>query len=79
MEIGTVPNSEIFKNFVKMNTAGEIVVNRKTMATGCSGIFAAGDICGPPFQMAKAVGEGCVAAITATNYLKRTGDINVDR
>ena len=35
------------------------------------GIFAAGDICGPPWQMAKAVGEGCVAGINAANYAKK--------
>jgi thioredoxin reductase (NADPH) len=35
------------------------------------GIFAAGDICGPPLQMAKAVGEGCVAGIEAATYAKK--------
>ena len=36
-----------------------------------SGVFAAGDICGPPWQMAKAVGEGCVAGIGAATYAKK--------
>ncbi|MFH1148309.1 MAG: FAD-dependent oxidoreductase [Pseudomonadota bacterium] len=52
----------------------KFVMTDKRQSTNVPGIFAAGDICGPPFQMAKAVGEGCVAAIAATNFLKRTDD-----
>lgn len=43
----------------------------KQQATSIPGIFAAGDICGPPWQMAKAVGEGCVAGINAATYAKK--------
>lgn len=43
----------------------------KQQATNIPGIFAAGDVCGPPWQMAKAVGEGCVAGINAANYAKK--------
>lgn len=42
----------------------------KKQATNVPGVFAAGDICGAPLQMAKAVGEGCVAGIEAANYAK---------
>ena len=47
-----------------------IDVNKK-METNIPGVFAAGDICGPPWQMAKAVGEGCVAGIGAAVYAKK--------
>lgn len=43
----------------------------KKQATNIPGIYAAGDICGPPWQLAKAVGEGCVAGIEAAAYAKR--------
>lgn len=43
----------------------------KKQATNIPGIYAAGDICGPPWQLAKAVGEGCVAGIEAAVYAKR--------
>ena len=43
----------------------------KKMRTNVPGVFAAGDICGPPWQMAKAVGEGCIAGIEAANYAKK--------
>ncbi|GAB6125563.1 NAD(P)/FAD-dependent oxidoreductase [Humidesulfovibrio idahonensis] len=42
----------------------------KRQATNVPGVFAAGDICGGPLQMAKAVGEGCVAGISAATYAK---------
>lgn len=43
----------------------------KQQATNVPGIFAAGDICGRPWQLAKAVGEGCVAGISAAVYAKK--------
>lgn len=43
----------------------------KHQATNIPGIFAAGDICGPPWQMAKAVGEGCVVGLSAVQYAKK--------
>ncbi len=45
-----------------------IQVDRR-QATNVPGVFAAGDVTGPPFQVAKAVGEGCVAALSAADYL----------
>jgi thioredoxin reductase (NADPH) len=46
-----------------------IAVN-KQQETNIPGIYAAGDICGPPWQIAKAVGEGCVAGLQAVAYAK---------
>ena len=47
-----------------------IVVNRQ-QETNVPGIYAAGDICGPPWQIAKAVGEGCVAGLEAAKFVKK--------
>ncbi|MFW6332934.1 MAG: NAD(P)/FAD-dependent oxidoreductase [Thermodesulfobacteriota bacterium] len=49
----------------------QYIVADKKQQTNIPGIFAAGDICGPPWQMAKAVGEGCVAGLTAAAYAKK--------
>ncbi len=46
-----------------------IDVNRK-QETNIPGIYAAGDITGSPYQMAKAVGEGCIAGIEAAMYAR---------
>ena len=42
----------------------------RTTATNLKGCFAAGDCTGRPYQYAKAVGEGNVAAHSVTEYLK---------
>ncbi len=47
---------------------GAIVVDRK-MQTTVPGVFAAGDCTGKPYQLAKAAGEGNVAALSACDYL----------
>jgi thioredoxin reductase (NADPH) len=49
----------------------EFIVADKQQQTNMPGIYAAGDICGPPWQMAKAVGEGCVAGLAAAKYAKQ--------
>lgn len=47
---------------------GVIKVDRQ-MRTSLPGVFAAGDCTGGPLQVAKAVGEGHVAALSACEYL----------
>lgn len=47
------------------------IETNKKQETNISGIYAAGDIAGQPWQMAKAVGEGCVAGWEAANYANR--------
>ncbi|MBQ3558897.1 MAG: NAD(P)/FAD-dependent oxidoreductase [Agathobacter sp.] len=47
---------------------GHIEVNRQ-METNIKGVFAAGDCTGKPYQYAKAVGEGNVAAHSVIEYL----------
>lgn len=47
-----------------------IAVNKR-QETNIPGVYAAGDICGPPWQVAKSVGEGCVAGLEAAAYAKK--------
>ena len=49
---------------------GGIVVDRQ-MRTGVPGVFAAGDCTGKPYQLAKAAGEGNVAALSACAYIDK--------
>ncbi|MCI5157545.1 MAG: thioredoxin reductase [Candidatus Electrothrix sp. AUS1_2] len=60
-QIGVMLDTEQFKY---------IEVNRK-QETNIPGIYAAGDIVGPPYQMAKAVGEGCVAGMEAATFARK--------
>ncbi|NLV57776.1 MAG: NAD(P)/FAD-dependent oxidoreductase [Clostridiales bacterium] len=51
---------------------GYILVDR-SMSTNVLGVFAAGDCTGKPWQIAKAVGEGNIAAISAAEYIGANG------
>ncbi|MDD3815861.1 MAG: NAD(P)/FAD-dependent oxidoreductase, partial [Desulfocapsaceae bacterium] len=58
-----------------MDTMTHIETNKLT-ETNVPGVYGAGDITGHPYQMAKAVGEGCVAGMEAANFArKKRGDI----
>lgn len=41
------------------------------MSTSRSGVYAAGDCTGTPYQLAKAVGEGQIAALNAASYVRK--------
>lgn len=49
---------------------GYITVDRHC-ATETPGVFACGDVTGQPWQLAKAVGEGCVAGLSAASYVRK--------
>ena len=50
---------------------GHIAVDRQ-MRTSIPGVFAAGDCTGRPYQIAKAVGEGNIAALSAVEFIDHT-------
>ena len=58
---------------IQLDDEMKYIQTNKKMETNIAGVYAAGDICGPPWQMAKAVGEGCVAGIGAAAYAKKIG------
>jgi len=58
---------------VRLDDEMKYIDTNKKMETNIPGVFAAGDISGPPWQMAKAVGEGCVAGIGAATFAKKVG------
>jgi len=56
---------------VAMDTESpQFIATDKKQRTSIPGVYAAGDICGLPWQLAKAVGEGCVAGLEAAAYAK---------
>jgi alkyl hydroperoxide reductase subunit F len=65
IQIGLQPNSRIFKDLVRTNAIGEIVIDGQCR-TDVSGIYAAGDVSTVPYkQIIIAMGEGAKAALTA--------------
>jgi thioredoxin reductase (NADPH) len=68
--IGYVPNTEFLKGLVELNQWGEIIVN-PDMSTSVEGTYAAGDSTAKRFrQITTAVGDGTVAAMALSDYLK---------
>lgn len=52
---------------------GSFIPVDREMKTNIPGVFAAGDCTGQPLQIAKAVGEGNIAAISAATFLAKHG------
>jgi thioredoxin reductase (NADPH) len=52
-----------------LELSGEVIKVERDMSTNLPGVFAAGDCTGKPWQIAKAVGEGLVAVLSAVSYL----------
>ncbi|HBG15814.1 MAG TPA: hypothetical protein DDW93_03460, partial [Firmicutes bacterium] len=66
IERASLPLERLLPGLQMENEA--IKVNRQMM-TNIPGVFAAGDCTGKPWQIAKAVGEGLIAALAAVGYL----------
>lgn len=70
ISIGIVPNLEIAKNAgIELNPGGYIKTD-ENRETNIKGVFAAGDVTGGIMQIAKAVGDGCVAGLNAYKFVK---------
>lgn len=70
VELGSKGAFDLAATLGVMVTPEGYVETNKKQETNVRGIFAAGDICGPPFQVAKALGEGCIAGINAASYVE---------
>jgi thioredoxin-disulfide reductase len=69
IEIGRMPNTEVFKNFVALDEHGHIQIDCQGH-TNIPGVFAAGDCAsGHEYQYVIAAGQGCMALIKTARYL----------
>jgi len=69
VELGYVPNKELFSKLVKITAEGRIMISENNQ-TSVPGLFAAGDVTDVNAQQVViAIGEGANAALSAYNYL----------
>ena len=67
--IGYMPNTEFVKDKVELSQWGEIIV-KPNLSTNIEGVYAAGDSIAKRYrQVATAVGDGTIAALSASAYL----------
>ncbi|MFH1787974.1 MAG: NAD(P)/FAD-dependent oxidoreductase [Candidatus Altiarchaeota archaeon] len=69
IEIGRVPNTEVFNGFVELDEHQHVKVDCQAN-TSVPGVFAAGDCAsGHEYQYIIAAGQGCMALIKSARYL----------
>jgi len=67
--VGHKPNTEIFKDFIKLDSHGYIITD-EACHTNIEGVFAAGDVRDHKYRQAiTAAGYGCIAALEVEKYL----------
>ncbi|WP_298356029.1 thioredoxin-disulfide reductase [Runella sp.] len=72
--IGHQPNTEVFKDFIDMDSAGYIQTVKGSTKTNIEGIFACGDAQDNIYRQAvTAAGTGCMAALDSERYLAEKG------
>lgn len=68
--IGLIPNTDLFKGQFELNQWGYIVTDEKLQAS-IPGVFVAGDVRDKDLrQVATAIGDGAVAAVSAEHYIE---------
>lgn len=74
IEVGRAPNTEPFRNIVKLDEDSHIFIDCQTR-TSVPGIFAAGDCAsGHEYQYVISAGQGCMALLKAAKYLSLKKD-----
>ena len=58
---------------------GKHINVNKDMETNLSGVYAAGDCTGTPYQLGRAVGQGQIAAINAASYIRNIKNIEQEK
>ena len=68
--IGHKPNTDIFKDFLDLDSTGYIINVPGTSKTNIEGVFVSGDAADNVYRQAvTAAGTGCMAALDAERYL----------
>lgn len=74
IELGGRSSSDIAMDLGVMPEIDDTIKTDDSGKTSVNGIFACGDITGRPMQLAKAVGEGAIAGLSAAEYARGSND-----
>ena len=73
--IGHIPNTILFKDWLKMDENGYLIIEAGTAKTEIPGVFAAGDVADHVYRQAvTSAGTGCMAALDAERFLSEQND-----
>ena len=70
IELGARSSADLAMDLDVMPEMDDTIKVDCDCATGVPGVYACGDVTGRPWQVAKAVGQGCVAGMNAAAYAK---------
>lgn len=70
IELGAKSAADIAMDLGAMPEIDDTIKVDADCSAGVPGVFACGDVTGRPWQVAKAVGQGCVAGTAAADYTK---------
>lgn len=70
IELGAKSSVDIAMDLGVMPEMDDSIKVSRNCSTEVPGVFACGDVTGKPWQVAKAVGEGCVAGLSAADHVR---------
>ena len=70
IELGAKSSADIAMDLGVMPEMDDSIKIGRDCSTEVPGVFACGDVTGKPWQVAKAVGEGCIAGLSAADYVR---------
>lgn len=70
IELGAKSAADLAMDIGVMPEIDDTIRVDSNCATSVPGVYACGDVTGKPWQVAKAVGQGCVAGTNAASYVK---------